>query len=253
MSADETVLETRGLSKAFGSMAVVSGVDFRLRKGARQALIGPNGAGKTTFINLLTGDLPASSGSVHLKGEDVTRLSPERRVKRGLGRTFQINTLFRGLSVLENVVLAVAEREGTGGRLFPRRAQDRATAERAFAVLDGMGIAGEANRLLRELPYGRQRLVEVAIALSLEPSVILLDEPAAGIPTGESGVILDILRRLPADISILMIEHDMNLVRSFADRVTVLVQGEILAEAPPADILADPRVREVYLGTRPHG
>ena len=250
--SDASVLKTRGLCKAFGPVHVVRTVDFSLRQGGRHALIGPNGAGKTTFINLLSGDLAATSGSVYLGGEDVTGLSPERRVKRGLGRTFQINTLFRGLSVLENVVLAVAERDGTAGRFFPSRT-DRADAEAAYAVLERMGLADEADRTLRELPYGRQRLVEIAIVIALRPTVILLDEPAAGIPTNESGLVIDVLRDLPADISILMIEHDMNLVRSFADRVTVLVQGEVLAEASPAEILSDPRVRDVYLGSSHHG
>ena len=241
------VLETRGLSKAFGPVPIIHDVDFTLAKGGRHALIGPNGAGKTTFINVLSGELSASAGSVHLGGEDITRLSAARRVKRGLGRTFQINTLFRGLSVLENVVLAVAERTGTAGHMVPRRA-DRAAAEQAYATLEQIGLAGEAGRVLRELPYGRQRLVEVAIAIALRPSVILLDEPAAGIPASESGRIIDVLHGLPRDISILMIEHDMALVRSFADRVTVLVEGEVLAEAAPGEILSDPRVREVYLG-----
>ena len=245
-------IQTAGLSKAFGTLRVVDGVDFELRRGARHALIGPNGAGKTTFVNLLTGDLKATSGTVALDGQDVSALSPERRVRRGLGRTFQINTLFRGLTVLENVTLAVAEHGGSAGSMLPRRSE-RATAERAYAVLDQLGVADEAGRLLRELPYGRQRLVEVAVTLALEPSVILLDEPAAGIPTSESGLILDVLRRLPAAISILMIEHDMNLVRRFADRVTVLVAGAVLTEGNPAEILADPRVREVYLGSGRHG
>ena len=249
--SDGTVLTTHGLCKSFGPLPIIQNVDFALRKGSRHALIGPNGAGKTTFINLLSGDLGATSGSIHLGGEDITGQSPERRVRRGLGRTFQINTLFRGLSVLENVVLAVAEQNGTARRMIPRRT-DRATAEQAYATLEQVGLAGEAARLLRELPYGLQRLVEVAIAIALRPTVILLDEPAAGIPAGESGRIIDVLQALPSDISILMIEHDMALVRSFADRVTVLVQGEILAEASPADILADPRVREVYLGSS-HG
>ncbi len=245
-------IQTAGLSKAFGTLRVVDCVDFELRRGARHALIGPNGAGKTTFVNLLTGDLKATSGTVTLDGQDVSALSPERRVRRGLGRTFQINTLFRGLTVLENVTLAVAEHGGSAGAMLPHRSE-RAVAEQAYAVLDQLGVADEAGRLLRELPYGRQRLVEVAVTLALEPSVILLDEPAAGIPTSESGLILDVLRRLPATISILMIEHDMNLVRRFADRVTVLVAGAVLTEGNPAEILADPRVREVYLGSGRHG
>jgi ABC-type branched-subunit amino acid transport system ATPase component len=245
-------LETRGLQKSFGALRVAQDINFTLEVGARHALIGPNGAGKTTFINLITGRLPASSGRILLGGEDVTALSQEARVKRGLGRTFQINQLFKGLSVLENVTLAIGEREGVAGDMFRVAGSRRAVVEEAYALLERLRIADEALRPLRELPYGRQRLVEIAIALGLRPKVLLLDEPAAGVPSAESAIILDIIDQLPSEIAVLIIEHDMDLVFRFARRITVLVQGSVLLEGTPTEIASDPRVREVYLGERHH-
>lgn len=245
-------LETKALNKSFGALAVANNINFTLEAGARHALIGPNGAGKTTFVNLITGRLPASSGRVFLGGDDVTALSQEARVKRGLGRTFQINQLFNGLSVLENVMLSIGEREGVAGDMFRLAGSRRAIVEEAYALLERLHIAEEALRPLRELPYGRQRLVEIAIALGLKPKVLLLDEPAAGVPSAESSIILDVVEQLPGDIAMLIIEHDMDLVFRLARRITVLVQGSILTQGTPAEIAADPRVREVYLGERHH-
>jgi branched-chain amino acid transport system ATP-binding protein len=247
-TAPSLALETRGLCKSFGALQVARDIDFRLRVGARHALIGPNGAGKTSFINLVTGTLTPSAGQILLDGEDVTGLSPARRVKRGIGRTFQINTLFNGLSVLENVLLAVGERRGVAGDMLRLAGSRGAVVEEAYALLERMTLADAAGRLVRELPYGSQRLVEIAIALGLAPKVLLLDEPAAGVPSGETGLILDTVASLPADIAVLIIEHDMDLVFRLAQRITVLVQGAILVEGTPAEIAADPRVREVYLG-----
>jgi ABC-type branched-subunit amino acid transport system ATPase component len=246
------VLETRGLCKSFGALTVAERIDFRLEAGVRHALIGPNGAGKTTFVNLLTGRLAPSAGQVLLGGEDITRLSQAARVKRGLGRTFQINTLFREMTVLDNVALGVAERHGVAGRLWrPARAHER-VREEAQALLATFGLEDAAPQRVVDLPYGKQRLVEIAIALGLEPKVLLLDEPAAGVPSLESERILHALDRLPRDIAILIIEHDMDLVFRFAQRITVLVQGEVLCEGTPREIADDPRVRQVYLGER-HG
>jgi branched-chain amino acid transport system ATP-binding protein len=246
-------LETIGLHKRFGALTVANDIHFRLEAGARHALIGPNGAGKTTFVNLITGQLPPSAGRILLGGEDVTALPQAARVRRGLGRTFQVNTLFRGLSVLENVGLAVSERAGIGGDMLrPFRAR-RAALEYGHALLERLRIADDAAMLVRELPYGKQRLVEIAIALGLQPSVLLLDEPAAGVPSAESAIILDVIERLPSDIAVLIIEHDMELVFRFARRITVLVQGSVLIEGTPAEIAADARVREVYLGEGHHG
>jgi branched-chain amino acid transport system ATP-binding protein len=247
------LLETQGLFKTFGALEVARGIDFRLEAGARHALIGPNGAGKTTFVNLLTGVLAPSRGRVLLDGEDVTRLAQAKRVKRGIARTFQINQLFRRLTVLENVCLAAAERLGAGGALWRpagRRADVLAEAGRLIELLR---LEADAGRRIDELPYGRQRLVEIAIALALEPRLLLLDEPAAGIPSAESHILLEAIAALPAQIAVLIIEHDMDLVFRFARRITVLVGGAILAEGAPDRIAADREVRAVYLGGAPDG
>jgi ABC-type branched-subunit amino acid transport system ATPase component len=243
-------LETRGLCKSFGALAVASDIDFRLERGARHALIGPNGAGKTTFINLVTGRFPPSAGRIFLGGADVTALAPAQRVKLGLARTFQINTLFRGLTVLENVCMATSERLGRAGDLFRPAGSRPEVIDGAYAALERLGLADDAARLVRELPYGRQRLVEIAVALSLEPEVLLLDEPAAGVPSTESGIIVDVIESLSPEIAVLIIEHDMELVFRLARRITVLVQGKVLIVGTPREIAADPRVREVYLGER---
>jgi ABC-type branched-subunit amino acid transport system ATPase component len=247
------MLEVNGLNKSFGALVVASAIDFRLEAGARHALIGPNGAGKTTFVNLLTGRLAPSSGRIALAGDDITHLSQAERVKRGLGRTFQINQLFKGLSVLENVVMAVAERIGVAGDMLRVAGSRRDVIEEAYALLERLGIAEDAVKPAREVPYGRQRLIEIALALALKPRVLLLDEPAAGVPQGESRIILDVVEALPAEIAVLIIEHDMDIVFRFAKRITVLVQGAILVEGTPQEIAADPRVREVYLGEQRHG
>jgi len=245
-------LETRALCKTFGALTVADRVDFALEPGGRHALIGPNGAGKTTLVNMITGRVAPSSGHVLLSGLDVTRLPEAARVRRGLGRTFQINTLFAAMSVLDNVALAVAERRGVGGRRWRPATAYADVRDEAANLLGTLGLESDARRPVLDLPYGKQRLVEIAITLGLKPSVLLLDEPAAGVPSLESHRILDSLERLPADISILIIEHDMDLVFRFARRITVLVQGEVLCEGSPSEIAEDARVRQVYLGER-HG
>lgn len=243
-------LQTRGLCKSFGALTVADDINFTLEAGARHALIGPNGAGKTTFVNMLTGRLAPSTGSILLGEEDVTRLSQEQRVKRGLGRTFQINTLFRSLPVLDNVALAIAERLGVGKRLFRPAIRHKEVLDESMALLGSLGIADDAGKAVSDLPYGKQRLVEIAIALGLKPKVLLLDEPAAGVPSLESHRILEVLESLPSEIAILIIEHDMDLVFKFASRITVLAQGAVLTEGTPSEIAADTQVRQVYLGER---
>jgi branched-chain amino acid transport system ATP-binding protein len=246
-------LEAHALAKSFGALQVIQHVELSLAAGERRALIGPNGAGKTTLINLLAGRLRPDSGTILMGGADVTGLAEAARARAGLGRTFQINSLFRNLTVFENIYLAVAERLGVAGqRLRPALAEAAAVA-RTEDVMRDLGLAGDARTAVQLLPYGHQRLVEIAIALALEPKVLLLDEPAAGIPAGESVVILDLIRTLPAEITVLLIDHDMDVVFRFAERITVLAQGMILVEGTPDEIAGDPRVREVYLGRRRRG
>jgi branched-chain amino acid transport system ATP-binding protein len=241
-------LEIKNLNKSFGALRVARDVNLTLERGARHALIGPNGAGKTTLVNLITGVLKPSNGVVVLNGDDITSLPQAARTKRGIARTFQINQLFRGLTVLENLYLAVAERTHAANRLWRPAGAERAVIEEAMAHLDALKLTGDALRLVRELPYGRQRLVEIAIAMAQRPKVLLLDEPAAGVPSSESHLILDMVGSLDPDIAILIIEHDMDVVFRFAKRISVLVAGGILTEGTPHEIVADERVRAVYLG-----
>jgi branched-chain amino acid transport system ATP-binding protein len=246
-------LRTSGLGKRFGGLAALNDVSLSLARGARHALIGPNGAGKTTLINLLTGVLEPSAGEVFLGEERVTSLPQHRRVKRGLARTYQINTLFPGLTVLESVVLAVLERKGLAARWMRSVASYREENEEARALLATLKLEPHAATRTAELPYGHQRLVEIALALATRPSILLLDEPAAGIPSAESVEVLGVIAALPADVTILFIEHDMGLVFRFAERITVLVGGSVLTEGSPEEISRDARVRAVYLGEERHG
>jgi branched-chain amino acid transport system ATP-binding protein len=242
------LLETRDLGVSFGALAAARDVDFRLEAGARHALIGPNGAGKTTLVNLLTGVLRPTRGQVLLRGRDITHVGQADRVKLGIARTFQINRLFRGLSVLENVYVSVAERAGAAPSMVRPAGMRRDVVEESMRLLESLRLADDAGRRVAELPYGRQRLVELAIALGLRPEVLLLDEPAAGVPSAESHIILDAVGDLPAHIGVLIIEHDMDLVFRFATLITVLVSGAVFASGSPQEIAANPDVRAVYLG-----
>jgi ABC-type branched-subunit amino acid transport system ATPase component len=242
------LLETRSVSRNFGALAASRDINFTLEEGARHALIGPNGAGKTTFINLLTGVLLPSEGQVLFKGRDITTMQQAERVKLGIARTFQINRLFRGLSVLENVYIPIAERVGAAPTMFMPAGARRDVIDEAMHLLETLKLADDAHRTISGLPYGRQRLVELAIALGLKPEVLLLDEPAAGVPSAESHIILDAVDALPKHIGVLIIDHDMDLVFRFAKRITVLVRGAVFAEGTPKEIGANPDVRAVYLG-----
>jgi branched-chain amino acid transport system ATP-binding protein len=243
-------LETRDLCKSFGALRVADSIHFQLGRGARHALIGPNGAGKTSFVNLVTGALVPNAGQILVDGAEVTDLSQSARVKRGLARTFQVNALFRRLTALENVTLAIAERLGIAGDLLRPAGRHRHVIEEAFALLQSLGLAEDALRPVNMLAYGRQRLIEIAVALGLAPKVLLLDEPAAGVPSSETHLVAGVVERLPAEIAVLLIDHDMDLVFRLARRITVMVEGRILVEGPPEAIAADPRVRQVYLGER---
>ena len=241
-------LEVRDLNRSFGALRVARDINLTLERGARRALIGPNGAGKTTLVNLITGALAPSSGSVALNGEDITKVSQAERARRGIARTFQINQLFRGLTVLENVVMAIGERTGDCNNLWRPAGTKRIIIDEALDHLDSLRLVEDSLKLVRELPYGRQRLVEIAIAMAQKPRVLLLDEPAAGVPSSESHLILDVVASLDPDIAILIIEHDMDVVFRFAQQIMVLVAGAVFTEGAPKDIRADERVRAVYLG-----
>jgi ABC-type branched-subunit amino acid transport system ATPase component len=243
-------LSVQGLSKSFGALQVTCGVDLQLLPGARVGLIGPNGAGKTTLINLLSGTLRPDAGQIRLGGVAVQHLRPEQRVRRGLARTHQINTLLGETSALDNVALAVAERAGVAWRTFWHGRAWARCRDEARRRLDEIGLGSDAERSVQELAYGQQRLLEIAIAMALEPRVLLLDEPAAGVPSGEVSVIHEALGRLPGEMAILLIEHDMDLVFRFATEIVVLVQGSVLSRGTPEQTRADPRVRAAYLGSR---
>jgi branched-chain amino acid transport system ATP-binding protein len=242
------VLRVRGLSKQFGALVVAQAIDLDLLPGARVALIGPNGAGKTTLVNLLTGFLRPDAGTIELAGSSLSGLRPEQRVRRGLVRTHQINQLLADNPARDNLAIAIAERDGHAWRLFRfGREWARCRAE-AQLLLEEMALAAVADRRVAELPYGEQRLLEIAIALALRPRVLLLDEPAAGVPAHETELVHRALDRLPVDIAILIIEHDMGVVFRFAREIVVLAQGRVLTRGAPAAIACHPQVRAVYLG-----
>ena len=246
-------LEARGLFKRFGGLTVTDDVSLTLAPGARHALIGPNGAGKTTLVNLLTGVLRPSEGAVVLAGEDVTQLPQHARVRRGLARTFQINQLFPEFSPAEALAAAIAEREGRGDDMLRGAGSREPIVAEIVALLDRFDLIADMDRPTHTLAYGKQRLLEIALALACRPKALLLDEPAAGVPESERRDILAALDALPSQVAILLIEHDMDLVFSFAKSITVLVAGRILTEGAPEGIAADPRVRAVYLGEDAHG
>ena len=241
-------LETRGLAKQFGALDVTRDLNLTIAQGARHALIGPNGAGKTTVINLLTGVLKPNSGSILLDGQDITSLAVHKRVQRGLSRTFQINQLYADLTPLETIGLAVSERAGHGSD-FWRKVGSRAVVNAEMAdILSRFRLFDVMNERTAQLPYGKQRLLEIAVAIATRPRVLLLDEPAAGVPESERHDILAAVAALPRDVTVLLIEHDMDLVFSFADRISVLVAGAMLTEGTPDEVASDPRVKAVYLG-----
>ncbi len=241
-------LATFGLRKQFGGVLATQDVSLTLAHGARHALIGPNGAGKTTLVNLLTGVLPPNGGRIELDGEDITRLPAHVRARRGLARTFQINQLFPDFTPEETIAMVVASRTGLAYRMLPALGRFGAVLDETAELLARFHLTDVARRKVRALAYGQRRLLEIATAVASRPRVLLLDEPVAGVPTGESGEILDTLAALPADVAVLLIEHDMDLVFRFANTITVLVNGAVLTEGPAADIARDPAVKAAYLG-----
>ncbi|MEJ5021809.1 ABC transporter ATP-binding protein [Ochrobactrum vermis] len=244
-----TVFEVTKLRKNFGGLAVTNDVSLSMTKGDRVALIGPNGAGKTTFVNLVTGNLAATSGTVALGGENVSGLSAMQRVRRGLVRSFQVTRLFFDMTPEEHVALAVLQREGKTGHILGNYRKMPEVMDEVRGILDGLGLLHLGQLRVSEIAYGQQRLLEIALALALRPKVLLLDEPAAGVPQSDTGRIEEALDRLPADLAVLMIEHDMDLVFRFAKRVVVLAAGTVIFDGLPQDVVQDTHVREAYLGS----
>lgn len=241
-------LQTQDLVKRFGGITATDHVSLNIAQGARHALIGPNGAGKTTLINLMTGVLPATSGRIVLEGQDITDLAPHQRVGRGMVRTFQINQLFNSLTPLETLTMVVTQHRGEGAKWWQPLGHSAAITERAEQLLAQFHLTDVMQQRTEYLAYGKRRLLEMAIALACEPRVLLLDEPAAGVPASEREELLQTVAALPKEVSIVLIEHDMDLVFNFADRITVLVNGAVLTEGTPHDIAQDPQVKAVYLG-----
>lgn len=243
-------LSIEDASISFGELKAVDTVSLQLAVGERHALIGPNGAGKSTFVGLVTGTLRPDGGRILLGGRDVSGIGFSGRVKRGLVRTFQVTSLFSEMCALDSVALAIAEREGKTARMFRPLSRYGAVQDEALDILAQVGLADVSRRPVSELAYGQQRVVEIAIALASRPRVLVLDEPAAGIPAGESTRLFEVLERLPGDVSLLFVEHDMHLVRRFAQKVTVLAAGKILARGTPQQVAANPLVQDAYLGRR---
>jgi branched-chain amino acid transport system ATP-binding protein len=246
------VLETRGLVKQFGGIIATNDVTLSVEKGARHALIGPNGAGKTTIINMLTGVLRPSAGTILLEGRDITDLEPHKRVQLGIARTFQINQLFADLTPLETIGLAVSERLELGRQWWRLVGSKTVVIDESVEILHRFNLTDVMDERTANLPYGKQRLLEIALAIACRPNLLLLDEPAAGVPEAERRGILDAVAALPSDVTVLLIEHDMDIVFSFADRISVLVNGMLFVEGPPEEVAQDPRVKAVYLGEEAH-
>ncbi|HEU5275562.1 MAG TPA: ABC transporter ATP-binding protein [Xanthobacteraceae bacterium] len=242
------VLETRGLDKHFGGIVAANDVSLRIEKGARHALIGPNGAGKTTVVNLLTGVLKPTAGQILLDGNDITDLEPHARVRLGIARTFQINQLFADLTPIETLGLAVSERLGHGHDWWRIVGSKPAVTREISELIERFRLGDVMHERTAILPYGKQRLLEIALAIACRPRVLLLDEPAAGVPEDERHEILATVEALPQDVTVLLIEHDMDIIFSFADRISVLVNGALFVEGEPDEVARDPRVRAVYLG-----
>ncbi len=244
------MLETRNLTIRFGGHVAVDGVSCAFQPGTLTAIVGPNGAGKTTYFNLISGQLPASSGEVWLDGENLTPLPAPVRTRRGLGRAFQLTQLFAHLTVLENVRLAVQARRGKGLKMLSVWLSHRELIDEAQAILDRVRLASRADDLAASLPHGDQRKLEVAMLIALDPKVYLFDEPTAGMSVDEVPVVLDLIRALKAEKrhTLLLVEHKMDVVRELADRIIVLHQGKLVADGDPATVIASPIVQEAYLG-----
>ncbi len=247
-SAAPAAIELRGVSRSFGGLKAVDDVNLRVQTGTRHVLIGPNGAGKTTLFALMSGELDVSAGQISLFGQDVTSWSAMRRSRMGLGRTYQITNVFAGLSVEENLVLAMRGRQGGRLNMLTSTRPDSISSVRIDELLNVCGLESRRQVRAGAMSYGEQRLLELAIALANEPRLLLLDEPAAGLSPAERGPMADTIRRLPRELTIVMIEHDMELALGLADRVSCLYYGRVLADGTPDEVRLDEQVQSVYFG-----
>ena len=245
---NSVLLEVRQLRKSFGALVATDGVDFDVREGETHAVIGPNGAGKTTFIKQLSGELRPDAGRIGFAGEDITALAAHKRTRQGLARSFQITSIYRDFSALDNVALAVQARAGHSFRFWRAARDDRAITEPADGILERIGLLGRKHVLAANLSHGEQRQLEIAMALATQPRLLLLDEPVAGMGTDESQRMVELLAALKGEKTIILVEHDMDAVFTLADRISVLVYGRIIATGTPAEIRANQEVRAAYLG-----
>ncbi len=241
-------LKADGLRKNFDGITALVNVTLEVEPGERRAIIGPNGAGKSTLLNVFAGELPPTAGRVFLDGRDITRLPVPDRANLGLGRTFQRNSLFPGLSVFENTRLAVQHRQGVGRHMLRDARRFHAVTRETQAILEKVGLAEQRDQAVSTLAYGQQRALEVALALASEPKVLLLDEPTAGMSPAETAEMVKFIGALPRSLTMLIVEHDMDVVFTLADRITVLHYGEVIAQGTPAEVRANPLVQEIYLG-----
>ena len=244
----ENLLETKQIKKSFGALLATDAVDFDVRAGETHAVIGPNGAGKTTFIKQLSGELRPDAGQIHFAGEDITALAAHRRSRRGLARSFQITSIYREFSALDNVALGVQAHAGHSFRFWRAARDDRSVTEPADRILERIGLLGRKDVMAANLSHGEQRQLEIAMALATQPRLLLLDEPVAGMGTDESQRMIALLASLKGDKTIVLVEHDMDAVFTLADRISVLVYGRIIATGTPEEIRANAEVRAAYLG-----
>ena len=247
--SDEIILEARGLTKEFKGFTAVDHVDLRVRKGSIHALIGPNGAGKTTMFNLLTKFLPVTSGQMIYKGVDITGLSASEVSRSGMVRSFQISAVFPHLTVLENVRIGLQRKLGTSFHFWKPESSLYALNDKAMALLDSVDLASFANTQTVELPYGRKRALEIATTLALDPELMLLDEPTQGMGHEDVGRVVELIRKVAANRTVLMVEHNMNVVANLSDTITVLARGAVLAEGPYEEVSKNHRVLEAYVGS----
>lgn len=248
----DIILETQGLTKEFRGFLAVRNVDLRVRRGSIHALIGPNGAGKTTVFNLLTKFHIPTSGHILFNGADITREKPAQIARRGVVRSFQISAVFPELSVLENVKVALQRKLGVDYRFWQSVSAMRKLDAPAMALLEQVGLPRFATSLARDLPYGRKRTLEIATTLALDPELLLLDEPTQGMGHEDVDRIKDLIKKVSADRTVLMVEHNMKVVADISDTITVLQRGEVLAQGPYPVVSVDPAVREAYMGTEEH-